>query len=433
VSPVEVGLIGFVVLFALLAFGLPIGFGMALVGFAGFWYLTSGAAAVAKMAITPFQVISSYEFAVLPLFIFMANIIFVSGLGKDLYSAAAKWLGHLPGGLAIATVGACAVFAAVSASSIATALTLGLVSLPEMKKYNYDAALATGCVAAGGTIGVLIPPSAVLIVYGIITQVSIGKLFLAGIVPGVLEAVFYVVTILIICSRNPKLGPRGPRYSLREKAAALRSCGEIIALIILVLGGLMLGWFTPTEAGAVGAFGAICFAMIRMRLNWQKFTQATIETVKTTGMIFGILIGAFIFQYFTAVTTIPNWLADFIGGLPIPPLAIIGFICLVYIALGCLIDVAAMVLLTVPVLFPVILSLGFNPIWFGIIVCRMCEIGMITPPVGLNVFAISGVAKDVPMKTIFKGIIPFLIADISEVLLLIFVPAVVLFLPNLMR
>ena len=431
-SPVIVGVIGFVALFSLLAFGLPIGVGMALVGFGGLWYLISQGAAIAKMGIIPFEVMANWSLATLPLFLLMAHIIFASGLSRDLYNVAAKWLGHQRGGIAMATVGGCAGFAAVSASSLATAVTMGLVALPEMKRFNYDPALATGCIAAGGTMGQLIPPSAGLIVYGIITGTSIGRLFAGGLVPGILEAIFYMATIYILCRWKPSLGPRGPGYSLKEKVMSFASCGEIIGLILLILGGIVLGWFSPTEAGAIGAFGAIVFSLFRRRLNWGKFRNALVETMKTTGMLYGILIGAFVFKYFLAVTTIPFALADFVGGLPVPPLAIMALIMLVYVFLGCVMDALTMILLTIPIFFPLVLSLGFDAIWFGIIIVRMTEIGLITPPIGMNVYAISGIAPDVPVTTIFKGVIPFLIADFFHVALLLFVPIVVLWLPSIM-
>jgi len=432
-SPVLMGAIGFVVLFALLAVKTPLGISMFLVGFIGLWYLISQGAAIAKIGLIPFETIASFDLAVLPLFLLMAQVIFAAGLSRDLYDVAAKWLGHQRGGVAIATVGGCAGFAAVSASSLATAVTMGLVAIPEMKRLKYDPALATGCVAAGGTIGQLIPPSAGLITYGIITQTSIGKLFIAGMVPGILEAIFYMVTIYFLCTWKPGLGPRGPRFSFREKVAAFGSCGEIIGLIVLVLGGLIIGWFTPTEAGAVGAFGAIVFSLFRRRLNWEKFKYALIETMKTTGMLYGILIGAFLFKYFLAVTTIPFVVADFVGGMPLPPLAIMVLVMLVYVFLGCVMDALAMILLTIPVFFPLAMGLGFSPIWFGVIIVRMIEIGLITPPIGMNVYAISGIAPDVPVTTIFKGVLPFLTADAFHVALLLFVPQVVLFLPSIMR
>jgi C4-dicarboxylate transporter DctM subunit len=431
-SPIVVGIIGFVALFVFLAFGLPIGVGMAVVGFGGLWYLISQGAAFAKMGLIPFDTVANWDLATLPLFLLMAHIIFASGLSRDLYDLAAKWLGRQRGGIAIATVGGSAIFAAVSASSLATAVTMGLVALPEMKRYKYDPALSTGCVAAGGTIGQLIPPSAGLITYGIITETSIGRLFIGGLIPGILEALFYIIAIYILCTWKPAMGPPGPKYSFKEKLAAFSGCGEIVGLIILVLGGLMIGWFTPTEAGAVGAFGSIIFSLFRRRLNWDKFKHALVDTMKTTGMLYGILIGAFIFKYFMAVTTLPTVIADTIGVLPLPPLAIMALIMLVFVFLGCFMDALAMILLTVPIFFPLVLSLGFNPIWFGIIVVRMIEVGLITPPVGMNVYAISGIAPDVPITTIFRGVIPFLIADVLHITLLLFVPAIVLFLPKLM-
>lgn len=431
-DPVAIGLIGFVILFSLLAFGMPIGAAMGLVGFAGIWILISDVAAFTKLAIVPFQVVTDYSLAVLPLFVFMAHVVFVTGMGRDLFNLASKWLGHQPGGVAQAAVAGCAGFAAVSASSIATAATMGLVAIPEMKRLKYDPALATGAVAAGGSMGVLIPPSGALIIYGILTETSIGKLFAAGLIPGILEAVFYMVTIYILCKWRPSLGPRGPKTTFREKVVAFGSCGEVIALAAFVLTGIVVGWFTPTEAGAVGAFGAIIFALLRKRLNWEKMKTAVLETLKTTGMIYGILIGAFIFNYFLAPTTIPYVIAEFVGGLPFPPMAILGMVLMVFFFLGMFLDVAAMTVLTIPIFFPLITSLGFNPVWFGILFVRMAEIAMITPPIGMNVYVIAGVAPDVPMQTIFKGIIPFVLADFCHVALLMFVPALVLFLPGIM-
>jgi len=431
-SPIVVGVIGFVVLFSLLAFGLPIGVGMAVVGFGGLWYLISQGAAIVKLGIIPFEVMTNWGLATLPLFLLMAHIVFAAGFSRDLYNVAAKWLGHQRGGIAMATVGGCAGFAAVSASSLATAVTMGLVALPEMKRYNYDPALSTGCIAAGGTMGQMIPPSAGLITYGIITGTSIGRLFAGGLIPGIIEGVFYIITIYILCRWKPSLGPRGPRYSLKEKVMSFAGCGELIGLIILVLGGIIFGWFSPTEAGAIGASGAIAFSLFRRRLNWEKFKHALVETMKTTGMLYGILIGAFVFKYFMAVTTIPFALADFVGGLPLSPLAIMALIMVVYLFLGAVMDALTMILLTIPIFFPLAMSLGFDPVWFGVILVGMTEIGLITPPIGMNVYAISGIAPDVPITTIFKGVIPFLIADVCRMALYLLVPAVVLFLPSIM-
>jgi tripartite ATP-independent transporter DctM subunit len=429
-----VGLIGFVVLFSLLGLGLPIGGGMALVGFAGLWYLISDAAALTKLAVVPFQTVADYSLAVLPLFILMAQVVFVSGMGRDLFNLASKWLGHLRGGVAMAAVAGSAVFAAVSASSIATATTMGLVSIPEMRRLKYDPALATGAVAAGGTMGILIPPSGALIIFGILTETSIGKLFAAGIIPGILEALFYIGVIAILCWWRPGLGPPAPKASLKEKINALGGCGEILALIAFALSGLIVGWFTPTEAGAVGAFGAIAVCALRRRLTWEGFKTAIVETLKTTGMIYGILIGALIFNVFVAASTIPYALSESIGTLALPPMAIFVIILVLYFFLGCFLDVAAMTVLTIPIFFPLVVDLGFNPIWFGIVFVRMAEIAMITPPIGMNVFVISGVVKEmgIPMETVFRGIVPFLLADFLHVALLVFFPSLSLFLVRMM-
>jgi C4-dicarboxylate transporter DctM subunit len=433
-SPVIIGIFGFVVLFSLLAVGMPIGGGMALVGFAGVWYLISDAAAFIKLAVVPFQTVTDYSLAVLPLFILMAQVVFVSGMGRDLFNLASKWLGHRKGGVAMAAVAGSGIFAAVSASSIATATTMGLVSIPEMKRLKYDPALATGSVAAGGTMGVLIPPSGALIIYGILTETSIGKLFVAGIVPGILEALFYIAVIIILCAWRPELGPPAEKAPFVQKIKALGSCGEIVALIVFVLTGLIIGWFTPTEAGAVGGFGAIIMCTLRGRLTWEGFKTAIVDTLKTTGMIYGILIGALIFNVFVAASTIPYVLSEFIGNMALPPMAILIMVLVLYFFLGCFLDVAAMTVLTIPIFFPLVVDLGFNPIWFGIVFVRMAEIAMITPPIGMNTFVIAGVVRgmDIEMETVFKGIIPFLVADFLHITLLILVPPLTLYLVGLM-
>jgi C4-dicarboxylate transporter DctM subunit len=433
-SPVIIGILGFVVLFSLLAVGMPIGGGMALVGFAGVWYLISDAAAFIKLAVVPFQTVTDYSLAVLPLFILMAQVVFVSGMGRDLFNLASKWLGHRKGGVAMAAVAGSGIFAAVSASSIATATTMGLVSIPEMKRLKYDPALATGSVAAGGTMGVLIPPSGALIIFGILTETSIGKLFVAGIVPGILEALFYIAVIIVLCAWRPELGPPAEKAPFVEKIKALGSCGEIVALIVFVLTGLIIGWFTPTEAGAVGGFGAIIMCTLRRRLTWEGFKTAIVDTLKTTGMIYGILIGALIFNVFVAASTIPYVLSEFIGNMALPPMAILIMVLVLYFFLGCFLDVAAMTVLTIPIFFPLVVSLGFNPIWFGIVFVRMAEIAMITPPIGMNTFVIAGVVRGmgIEMETVFKGIIPFLVADFLHITLLILVPPLTLYLVGLM-
>lgn len=432
-TPLTVGVIGIGVLFLLLCFGMPIGFVMALVGFIGFACLVDFESALGILRIVPYTTFADYGLSVIPLFILMGEFCFFAGLSKDLYDTVHSWLGHLRGGLAMATIGACAGFAAVSGSSLATAATMGSVALPEMRRYNYDDALATGAIAAGGTMGILIPPSVILVLYGIITEQSIGKLFLAGFIPGVLEAVFYMVTIYILCKRNPRLGPPGPRTSMMQKIASLKTTWVVLLLFILVIGGLYKGVFSPTEAAGVGAFGAFAFGLARRRLGLKAIKSSLVETGKSTAMIFIIVMGAMILGYFLAVSRLPFELASIIGGLEVNRYIILGVILVFYIFLGCMMDSMAMLLITVPIFFPLIVSLGFNPIWFGIIMVRICEIGLITPPVGLNVFIISGIAKDVPMYTIFRGIVPFFIADICEVILLVAVPQIALFLPGLMK
>lgn len=431
-EPITAGIIGLVVLFILLAVGAPIGISMAVVGTAGLGYLVAGSAALSKLAIVPFSTVADYNLAVLPLFLLMAEVVFASGMGADLYRLAAVWLGRRRGGLAMATVAGCAGFAAVSASSIATTATMALVAKPEMDKYKYSPQLSTSVIAAGGSIGSLIPPSGILIVYGILTETSIGKLFIAGIIPGILEALTYIVTIYILCRINPALGPRGPKTTFKEKILAFKHSGEIIVLVVFVIGGMLIGWFTPTEAGAIGAAGAILVSLIRRRLEWQNFKKAILSTMRTTGMIYGILIGAFLINAFLAVSNLPMALASWVGGLPLSPLGILAVILVTYLILGCFLDSASMMVLTIPIYFPLVMNLGFDPIFFGILLVRMMEIGMITPPMGMNVFILAGTAPDVPMKTIYKGIVPFVIADIFNVILFLFFPALILFLPSLM-
>ncbi len=432
-TPLTIGAIGIGVLFILLFSRMPIGLVMGLVGFVGFAYLVDLESALGILRIVPYTTFADYGLSVIPLFILMGEFCYFAGLSKDVYDTVHSWLGHMRGGLAMATVGACAGFAAVSGSSLATAATMSAVALPEMKRYKYDDSLATGAVAAGGTIGVLIPPSVILILYGVITEQSIGKLFLAGFIPGVLEAVFYMVTIYILCKRNPLMGPPGPRTSMIQKIMSLKTTWVVLLLFILVIGGLYMGAFSPTEAAGVGAFGAFIFGLARRRLGWKAIKSSLTETGKNTAMIFIIIMGAMILGYFLAVSRLPFELASIIGGLEVNRYIILGLILVLYIFLGCLMDSMAMLLITVPIFFPLIMSLGFNPIWFGVVMVRVCEIGLITPPVGLNVFIISGVARDVPMYTIFRGILPFLVADVFHVALLVAVPQISLLLPSLMK
>lgn len=431
-TPLTVGFIGIIILFLFLFLGMPIGIAMGMVGFAGFAYLRGFDSALGMLTTVPYRTFASHTFSVVPLFILMGAFCFHAGLSKDLYNTVYRWLGHLRGGLAIATVGGCAGFAAVSGSSVATAATMGTVALPEMERYGYDPALATGSVAAGGTIGILIPPSVGLIVYGIIAEQSIGRLFLAGFIPGILEAVFYIVTIFILCRINPRLGPPGTRSSWMERIGALKNTWIVLLLFLLVLGGLYFGVFTPTEAAGVGAFGAFIFASGRRKLDWHAFKDSLFETLRNTAMILIIVLGAMILGYFLAISRVTFVIADTIAGMELNRYIVLTSILVFLLFLGTVLDAPAMILLVTPIFYPLATKLGFDPIWFGIIIVRMCEMALITPPVGLNVFVIKGVAKDVPMYTIFRGIIPFLIADIFHVVLLIVFPQLALFLPSMM-
>lgn len=430
-TPVLVGFLGLGALFVLIVLRMPIGFAMGLVGFTGFAFLTSMRAASVKIGVIAHDLATNYAIGTVPLFLLMAHVLFASGIGRDLYDFAAKWLGQMRGGLAMATIGASSGFAAVSASSLATTATMGLVALPEMRKHGYDVSLASGSVAAGGTIGSLIPPSGMFIIYGILTETSIGALFAAGILPGILLAAMYMGVIWIICTRNPRAGPRGAPCSWRTRFAAFGKTGEVIALILLVIGGIMGGFFTPTEAGAVGAFGAIVIAALRGRMNWPMLRASVYDTLRTTGMIFGILFGAFVFNSFVTVTTIPTQIVGFVSGLGVAPIFVLLLILLAYFVLGMVLDASAMMTLTVPLFFPLVTSLGYDAILFGVLVVRMTEIALITPPVGMNVFVLSGVARDIPIAAMFKGTAPFVAADILHVALILIFPAIALWLPSL--
>jgi C4-dicarboxylate transporter, DctM subunit len=432
VTPMTVGLIGIGFLFILLFLRMPVGLVMALVGFVGFAFLTSLEGAFGILRSVPFVTSASYDLSVLPLFLLMGSFAFYSGMSEGLYYSAYKWLGGSPGGLAMATIVGCSGFAAVSGSTLATAATMGMIALPEMKKYRYDPALATGAVAAGGSLGILIPPSSILIIYGVLTEQSIEKLFMAGVFPGLLLALLFVLSIMARVMVNQKLGPPGAKTGFAEKMASLRDCWGVLVLFIVIMGGLYMGLFTPTEAAGVGAFGVFLFALFRGRLTKENFIAALTETMRTTAMIFVIVIGAMIFGYFLAISRLPYELATFVSTLPVSPYVILIVILVVYLMLGCIMDTLAMVILTVPIFYPVILKLGFDPIWFGVIMVLVSEMGVITPPVGLNVYVIHGVAKDVPLFTIFRGILPFLCMMILCIILVILFPQIATFLPDLM-
>ena len=425
------GLIGIGAMFLLLALGMPIGFAMGIVGAVGIGLLLTFHAAVIKVGVIAFDLATNYAIGTVPLFLFMAHILFASGIGKDLYDFAAKMLGHRRGGLAMATIGASAGFSAVNASSLATTATMGLVALPEMRRHNYSLALSSGAVAAGGTIGSLIPPSGMFIIYGILTETSIGDMFAAGIIPGILLALFYMIVINIRCRMNPAAGPASERVGWRERLSGLRKTGDVMLLFVFVMGGIVWGWFTPTEAGAMGAFGALVISGLRGRMSFAALKTAAYDTLRTTGMIFGILFGALVFNAFVTVTRIPLNMVNWVSAMDLAPLAVLLVVLLVYFLLGMILDASAMLTLTVPLFFPLITGLGYDAVLFGVLVVRMTEIALITPPVGMNVYVLSGVARDIPLSTIFRGTAPFVVADVIHVALLLAVPALVLWLPGL--
>lgn len=432
-SPLTAGIIGIGLLFLLFACGMPIGFVMALVGLIGYVYLGSLDAGLNILGLTFYAGGTSYTLSVIPLFVLMGQFAAHAGLSRDIYHTVERWMGHQRGGLAMATIGACAGFAAISGSSVATAATMGTVALPEMKKYKYSEALATGTVAAGGTLGILIPPSATFVFYAILTEQSVGKLFIAGILPGILLAALFMLTIYISVRLNPDIAPRGERASLREKIVALKGIWGITVLFLLVMGGIYTGVFTPTEAAGIGAFGAFVFAMGKRQVTWGNFTASLAQTAQTTAMIFIIIIGAYIFGYFLAVTRIPSELADFMAGLQVSRYVILGAVVLLYTILGMFLEGFAILVLTIPIIQPLMVNLGFDPVWFGVMIIIMMEMSLITPPVGVNVFVIKGVAKDVPMYTIFRGIWPFWVAMLICLAILTVFPPIAMFLPNTMK
>jgi tripartite ATP-independent transporter DctM subunit len=435
-SPTLIGLIGIVVMLLLFLSRMPVAYVMGIIGYLGFSIMISFKGGLNLLSRNIYDVFSSYGLTTIPLFILMGQLAFNSGISRRLYDTAYKYLGSTRGGLAMATVSACTAFGAVCGSSPATAATMATVGLPEMKRYNYADELATGCVASGGGLGMIMPPSVVLIVYGILTEQSIGALFVAGIFPAILVTILFIISIYIRCRLAPEQGPPGESFTLKVKLKSLLGMGETLIVFILVMGGLFIGLFTPTEAAAVGSFGVLLVSLIRRQLTWQGFVKSLYETLRTSCMVMLLIAGAIIFGKFLAVTRIPFDLASWVGGLNLPPIMIMSIIVGIYFLGGCFMDALAFVTLTVPIFFPVVLSLGYDPIWFGIIIVMVTEMGVITPPVGINVYVVFGVAESViggvPLESIFKGIIPFLLAVVVGTLILMILPQIILYLPNLM-
>ncbi|MGI6422847.1 MAG: TRAP transporter large permease [Syntrophomonadaceae bacterium] len=430
-----IGILGLAAFMLLLVLRMPIAYAMALVGFAGFSLLTSVSSGFSMVAKEIYHTFSSYSLGVIVMFIWMGFLAYYSGVGSRLYVFAYQLIGHWPGGLAIATQVACGIFGAICGSNTATSATMGAIALPEMKKYRYDMSLATASIAAGGVLGVLIPPSVIFIVYGMASEQSIGRLFMAGIIPGILLMLLYIAVIALLTWRQPLLAPPGPKSNWKERLDSLRgSLAEVLFVFALSMGGLFAGWFTPTEAGAVGAAGVLLATLTGKHLDMEGFRKSLFDTTRTTAMIMLMIAGAMIFGRFMAISRVPFELAAWTGSLPLPPVAVLALILLIYLILGCFIDALALILLTIPIFFPVVVgTLGYDPIWFGVIMVLVVAMGVITPPVGMNVFVIKGVAPDIPIELIFKGVWPFLLAVIICLGILIAFPSLATLLPSLIK
>jgi len=430
-SPEIIGVIGLVVLVALLFARMWIGAAMAMVGFLGYAYIMGIKPAFGVISQIPFSTMSWYPLTTVPLYVFMGVILFQAGVGKDLYDTAYTLVGQLRGGLAMATVIACALFASITGISAPALVTMGKVALPAMRKYKYDDTLALGSIACAGTLAFLIPPSMSFIIYGILTETSIARLYMAGFIPGILLAGLFIATIAIITARRPAAGPAGPKTSLVGKVVSLKGTWPTLLLFIVVLGGIYLGVFTPTEGGAVGAFGALVITAAMRRLNFKKLRDSILEATQTTALVMFLIIGAYILMKFLAVSKLTILMGTTVAGLPVSPMVIFAGIVVLYIILGMFLDIISAVILTIPVVYPLILALGFDPIWFGVVITILIEMGLVTPPVGLDAFILSG-AIDVPLSTIFRSVVPFLIAEIVCIVLLVIFPQIALFLPSTM-
>lgn len=433
----SLGLVGIFGILALLFFlfvlGMPVGFSMAVVGFLGFAYVVSFKAALNMVGTDIWSNFSHYGLTVIPLFILMGYLAFHAGIAERLYDAAYKWMGHWRGGLAIATIGADELFAAICGSNTATAATMGAVALPQMRKYNYDTRLSSGTVVTGGTLGTVMPPSVVLIIIGLQTEQSIVKLFLAGILPAIVLGILFVLTIFVLCRLNPTHGPAGPKAGFNEKIRSLLGVIEALLIFVMVIGGLYLGVFTPTEAGAVGVFFTLLVALVTRRLSWDGFLRSVRETLKISCMVFVLVTGAIIFGRFLAVTRLPFEVADLAESLPVSRYVILGFVLLIYLVGGCFMDSLGFLVLTIPIFFPLGIKLGFDPIWYAILITMVTTMGAITPPVGVNIYVIKAMAPDIELGTIYKSVAFFLVACVISLIILILFPQIALIIPNMVR
>lgn len=431
-TPVGIGLLSIIVIFIFLFLKMPVAYVMLAVGMTGYAYLTSGKAMLSMSIQTIYNTFSSYSLLVVPLFVWMGYIAYYSGLSSRIYDAVYKVVGSAKGGLAVATIGACTAFGAICGSTTATAATMSAVALPEMKKYNYNKPFATATIASAAILGVMIPPSVIFILYGIATGESIAKLFLAGIIPGIVLMLLFMAVAFITAAINPALAPPGPKVPLKEKITAVLNGGfEVVIIFLAVIGGLFAGIFTATEAGAIGAFATLAVALIRRKLTWQNFLDSLRDSVRISAMIMFLVAAAAVYGKFLAITGVPSGLAGWAAQLPLPPVFVLIIILLIYLILGCFIDALALILLTVPIFYPVILNLGFDPIWFGVIIVLALGMGVITPPVGANVYVVAGVDKETPVMTIFRGVWPYLLAIFACIAILTIFPQIALFLPNI--
>jgi C4-dicarboxylate transporter, DctM subunit len=428
-SPDAVAVIGFLALFGLMLLRVPVGMAMGLVGITGYAYIAGLGPALKLIGQSSMRTVTDYTFGVIPMFMLMGAFVSVSGVSKELFRAANAFIGHMRGGLGVATVLACGGFAAICGSSVATAATFSSVAYPEMRRFGYPQSFSTGVIAAGGTLGAMLPPSTVLAVYAILTQQDIGKLFMAGIVPGLLAMLLYVITIMIIVRVRPNWLPKGDQKSWGERFRGLKDVWAPLVLFMFVIGGLYGGFFTPTEAGGVGASGAFLLGVLRGKLDKAGIREALLSATRTAAAVFTVLIGALLFGYFLTITQVPQKLTEMLTGLGVGRYGVLAMIMVMYLVLGCLMDAMAMIILTVPIIYPVIIQLGFDPIWFGVIIVMTVELGLIHPPVGMNVFVIKSVVKDVSFTTIFKGVIPFVVTDLLRLMILISFPIIALWLP----
>jgi tripartite ATP-independent transporter DctM subunit len=432
VSPPLVGVAGLVALLILIAVRVPVAIAMGIVGIAGGVVLNGWFSLGFVLGSQPFVTTSNYALSVIPLFVMMGAFASRAGLSASLYQSLHSLIGHWRGGLASATIGACALFGSVCGSSLATAATMARVAVPEMTEIGYDRRLTSGALAAGGTLGILIPPSIIMVIYALLTEQSIGQMFLAGMIPGFLAAGLYMVAIYVVATVKPAWAPRTTRPDKIDRLAAFRQMAPILGLFLLVMGGIYARIFSPTEAAGVGAFGAIALAAFRRQLSWAVTRDALIETAATTGMLFMILIGTSVLQFFIETSTLPRVIVAWIGDLGLPPMGVVVLILVIYVILGCFLDSLSMMLITLPIVFPIITHLGYDPIWFGVLVVSVVEIGLITPPLGMNLFVIAASVEDLRFETVAIGAIPFLVADFVRLVLLVSIPALSLALPKLL-